>query len=190
MNTPMMVGDTTSDLSHSAQGGNSVATTIGVFGSRDEAERAVETLHEEGFTEEEISVIARDDSGQGGGGDDGGGEGGMGMDNIADGTMWGGGLGAIGGLLAGAGALAIPGIGPVLAAGPLAATLSGAVAGGIGGGLLDLGIPEERGRQYEDDVKQGRILCLVESDEDRVNDAARIMREAGASNVETHEGGR
>lgn len=159
-----------------------MATTIGVFGSRDQAERAIETLHEEGFTEDEISVIARDE----GGGQDGDEGGGMGMDSIADGTMWGGGLGAIGGLLAGAGALAIPGVGPILAAGPLAATLSGAVAGGIGGGLLDLGVPEERGQQYEDEVKQGRILCVVESDEDRSNDAARIMREAGASNVETH----
>lgn len=168
-----------------------MATTIGVFSSRDQAERAVETLHEEGFTEEEISVIARDDRGGQGGGGDGdasmtGGD--MGMDHIADGATWGGGLGALGGLLAGAGALAIPGVGPILAAGPLAATLSGAVAGGIGGGLLDLGIPEERGQQYEDDVKQGRILCIVESDANRTNDAARIMREAGASNVETHDG--
>lgn len=161
-----------------------MATTIGVFSSREQAERAVEALHEEGFTEEEISIIARDDRG----GDGGDGDGSMSMDNMADGAAWGGGLGALGGLLAGAGALAIPGIGPILAAGPLAATLSGAVAGGIGGGLLDLGIPEQRGQQYEDDVKQGRILCVVESDDEGTDDAARIMQEAGADNVETHGG--
>lgn len=158
-----------------------VATTIGVFSSGDEAEQAVDTLHDEGFTDDEISIIARDDRG----GD--GGEGGeAGMDSLADGAAWGGGLGALGGLMAGVGALAIPGVGPILAAGPLAATLSGAVAGGIGGGLLDLGIPEQRGRQYEEDVKQGRILCIVESDDERSEDAARIMRDAGADEVETH----
>ncbi len=160
-----------------------VATTIGVFDSHGQAERAVEALHDEGFTEEEISVVAKDDRrGNGGnGGDDGG------MDNMADGAAWGSGLGALGGLLAGVGALAIPGIGPIVAAGPLAATLSGAVAGGIGGGLLDMGIPEERGKQYEEDVKQGRILCVVETDDDKRAEAAvRIMQEAGADDVETH----
>lgn len=165
-----------------------MATTIGVFSSQQEAERAVETLHDEGFTEDEISVIARD-QGQGQGqGQGGGGQqmSGTGMDDMSDGMAWGGGLGAVGGLLAGAGALAIPGIGPILAVGPLASALTGAVAGGIGGGLLDMGIPEERGQQFEEEVKQGRVLCVVESDGNRTNDAARIMREAGAASVETH----
>jgi len=159
-----------------------VATTIGVFSSGREAEQAVEALHEEGFTDDEISIVARDDR------DGGGGGGGMGMDNIADGAAWGSGIGALGGLMAGVGALAIPGVGPILAAGPIAATLSGAVAGGIGGGLLDLGIPEDRGRQYEEDVKQGRILCIVEADDERAEEAARLMNEAGADEVETHGG--
>lgn len=182
MNTRMSDGDTTGDSKLCVEGELAVATTIGVFSSRDGAERAVEALHEEGFTEEEISIIAKDDRGE-----DGGDDGSMNMDSMADGAAWGGGLGALGGLLAGAGALAIPGIGPILAAGPLAATLSGAVAGGIGGGLLDLGIPEARGKEYEEDVKQGRILCVVES-EDGTDDAARIMRDAGADDVETHGG--
>src|SRR5690625_4721572 len=133
-----------------------MATTVGVFSSEQEAERAVEALHDEGFTEEEISLVARD------GGDGGQGQGGQmateGMDDVSDGAAWGGGIGAVGGLLASAGALAIPGIGPILAIGPLASTLTGAVAGGIGGGLLDMGIPEERGRQFEEEVKQGRVL--------------------------------
>lgn len=167
-----------------------MATTIGVFSSRQEAERAVETLHDEGFTEEEISLLARDDGqdGQSGQSDQSGGGqmAGDGMDDLSDGMAWGGGLGAVGGLLASAGALAIPGIGPILAIGPLASTLTGAVAGSIGGGLLDMGIPEERGRQIEQEVKQGRVLCIVESDGNRTNDAARIMREAGADSVETH----
>lgn len=157
-----------------------VPTTIGVFNSHHQAERAVEALHDEGFTEDEISVIAKDTRG-GDSQNDGG------MDSVADGMAWGGGLGALGGLLAGIGALTIPGIGPIVAAGPLAATLSGAVAGGIGGGLLDMGIPEDRGREYEEDVKQGRILCIVETDdEDRSEDAVRILQESGADDVETH----
>lgn len=161
-----------------------MATTIGVFSSQQEAEQAVNSLHDEGFTEDEISVIARD---EGEGGDESGQMAGdAGMDDTSDGMAWGGGLGAVGGLLASAGALAIPGIGPILAIGPLASTLTGAVAGGIGGGLIDMGIPEEQGQQFEDEVKQGRVLCLVEGDENRMNDAARIMREAGADSVETH----
>lgn len=164
-----------------------MATTVGVFSSRQEAEQAVETLHEEGFTEDEISLVARDE-GEGDSGSDGGQMAGGGMDDISDGAAWGGGIGAVGGLMAGAGALAIPGIGPILAIGPLASALTGAVAGGIGGGLIDMGIPEERGQQFEEDVKQGRVLCIVESDGNRTNDAARIMREAGADSVETHGG--
>lgn len=165
-----------------------MATTVGVFSSRQEAEQAVETLHEEGFTEDEISLVARDDGDEQSGAGSGGQMAGDGMDDITDGAAWGGGLGAVGGLMAGAGALAIPGIGPILAIGPLASALTGAVAGGIGGGLIDMGIPEDRGRQFEDEVKQGRVLCIVESDGNRTNDAARIMREAGADSVETHGG--
>lgn len=162
-----------------------MATTVGVFSSQQEAERAVETLQDEGFTEDEISVLARD---QGEGGQEGGEQmgGAGGMDGLTDGTAWGTGIGAVGGLLASAGALAIPGIGPILAVGPLASTLTGAVAGGLGGGLLDLGIPEDRGRQFEDDLRQGMVLCIVETDGNRSNEAARIMREAGAESVESH----
>ncbi|HEY8416697.1 MAG TPA: hypothetical protein VIK93_01535 [Limnochordales bacterium] len=166
-----------------------MATTIGVFDSHDQAERAVRKLRESGFTEKEVSLVARghgDKGGRRGRGDMEAGDEGMGAQNVSDGAAWGGGIGALGGLLAGAGALAIPGIGPIVAAGPLAAALSGAVAGGVAGSLLDMGIPEERGRQLEEEVKQGRLLCVVEADSDRVKEAAQILRETGARNVETH----
>lgn len=161
-----------------------MATTVGVFSSQQEAEQAVEALHQDGFTEEEISLVARDEGQEGQ--QQGEQMGGEGMDDLSDGMAWGGGVGAVGGLLASAGALAIPGIGPILAIGPLASALTGAVAGGIGGGLIDMGIPEERGQQFEEEVKQGRVLCIVESDKNKMNAAARIMREAGADSVETH----
>ncbi len=111
-------------------------------------------------------------------------------DSIGDGTAWGGALGGVAGLLAGMGALAIPGIGPIIAAGPLAGVLSGAVTGGVAGGLIDLGIPEERGRQYESELKQGGVLAVIETSEDKVNDASSILRQNGAKDVEAHGGGK
>src|SRR5690606_6767945 len=121
--------------------GQPMATTIGVFESRDKAERAVRKLRDAGFSDNAVSLGARGDM-------EAGDEGFTGGENIREGVSWGGGIGALGGLLASAGMLAIPGIGPIIAAGPLAAALSGAVAGGLAGGLLDMGIPEEKGKQY------------------------------------------
>ncbi len=85
-------------------------------------------------------------------------------------------LGALGGLLVGLGALTIPGIGPVIAAGPLAVALStltgvgvGAVAGGVTGGLLGaligLGIPEQEAHYYAEGVRRGGVLVTVQADE-------------------------
>src|SRR5690606_25753654 len=165
--------------------GQPMATTIGVFESRDKAERAVRKLRDAGFSDKEVSLVARgeDNGGQGRGDMEAGDEGFTGGENIREGVSWGGGIGALGGLLASAGMLAIPGIGPIIAAGPLAAALSGAVAGGLAGGLLDMGIPEEKGKQYEEEVKQGRVLCVVEAESERSREAAQIMREAGAMRV-------
>lgn len=175
-----------------------MATVIGVFNSREQAERAVRNMRDKGFTENEISIIAKKgQSGEGRGrgdqesaqelGREGFGGAGAGED-MTEGTAWGGTLGGIAGLLAGVGALAIPGVGPIVAAGPLAATLSGALAGGVAGGLIDLGIPEERGRFFEEEVKRGRILAVVEAAGERTGEAANILRANGASDVETHQG--
>ena len=81
-------------------------------------------------------------------------------DDITDGALTGGTLGGIGGLILGAGALAIPGVGPIIAAGPIAAALGGAVAGGVAGGLIDWGIPAEVSHRYEQQVAQGGILAV------------------------------
>ena len=161
-----------------------MSTVIGTFGSREQAEKAVRALRNKGFTEDEISVVAKRSDKQGDfetAGDDMGG-----MGKASDGTAWGSALGGVAGLLAGVGALAIPGIGPIVAAGPLAATLSGAVTGGVAGGLLDVGIPEDRSRYYEEEVKKGRFLAVIDTDSGMVEDAARIMRDNGAADVESH----
>ncbi|MCL5040141.1 MAG: general stress protein [Firmicutes bacterium] len=162
-------------------------TVIGVFKSRQQAETAVDDLRRKGFTNNEISIVAKEATARGGQtGTRGGQGGGFANDNLSNGTLTGGTIGGLAGLLAGAGALAIPGVGPILAAGPIAAGLTGAVTGGIAGGLLDLGIPEARGRFYEEEVKRGSILTVIKSDEKKVSEAASILRQNGATDVETH----
>lgn len=148
-------------------------TVIGVFRNRSDADRAVEELRQKGFGRE-VSLIARDDRQGGGGG------------TVAEGVVTGGTLGGLAGLLAGAGALAIPGVGPILAAGPIAGALTGAATGGLAGGLIDWGIPEERGRFYEQKVREGNLVAMVKSSDPKVNEAADIMRRHGAQDVETH----
>jgi outer membrane lipoprotein SlyB len=106
--------------------------------------------------------------------------------SAATGVTTGGVLGGVAGLLAGLGALTIPGLGPIVAAGPIAATLTGAVGGGLVGGLVDMGIPEERSQYFESKVREGRILAVVDADSSKVDQAARTMRDFGASDVETH----
>jgi hypothetical protein len=92
-------------------------------------------------------------------------------------------LGDLGEWLIGMGALSIPGVGPVLAAGALGATLSGALLGaGLGavaGALSRLGIPEREAQYYDDEVRAGRTLILVHAGA-RVDEARRILHEYGA----------
>jgi hypothetical protein len=99
--------------------------------------------------------------------------------------------GVIGGALgwiAGIGALAIPGVGPFIAAGPIMAALSGAAigaaAGGIAGGLIGLGIPELEAKRYEGKVKAGNILISVHAENsDEIDRAKEIFKQAGAQDI-------
>jgi hypothetical protein len=99
--------------------------------------------------------------------------------------------GAIGGALgwiAGIGALAIPGIGPFIAAGPIMAALSGAAigatVGGITGGLIGLGIPELEAKRYEGKLKEGNILVSVHTDNsEEITRAKDIFTTAGAQDI-------
>lgn len=167
-----------------------MATVVGVFSDRQSAEKAVKALRDQGF-EKEISIAAKDDqkqNGQGNGSEmEAADDTGMGMGSAGDGAAWGGTLGGVTGLLAGVGALAIPGVGPIVAAGPLAAALTGAVAGGVAGGLLDMGIPEEEGQAYEEEIKRGNVLAIVEADGTRADTAEDILREFGADQVKSYQ---
>jgi hypothetical protein len=166
------------------QGQQSVKAVIGVFESRDNAEKAVKQLRSQGFGTEEINILSKK-SGAEKGGDKTSVE--YVDDDITDGAMTGGALGGIGGLMVGVGALAIPGIGPIVAAGPIAAALSGAVAGGVAGGLIDWGIPAEESQHYEQSIAQGGILAIIRTDQSKINNAAQILRQNGARDVKTHD---
>ncbi|HEY3315451.1 MAG TPA: hypothetical protein VGL40_09295 [Bacillota bacterium] len=195
-------------------------TVIGVFKSRNQADKAIDELQQKGFKKGEINVVTKQQGmhGAGGGQSQGNhgatssrgsgqmtshssqgqgsgprgatgsraGEMGYGGEDVSEGVTTGGVIGGVAGLLAGAGALAIPGIGPLLAAGPIAGALTGAVTGGVAGGLVDYGIPEESSHKYEQQVKEGNILAMVKADEQKVNEAALIFRQNGATDVETH----
>lgn len=151
---------------------------IGVYDTGADAVKAVEALQAQGYKRDDISVIAKDrkelrtvneETGS------------KVEEGLAAGAATGGILGGATGLLAGIGALAIPGIGPVLAAGPLAATLAGAAVGagtgGLAGTLIGLGIPEDEATRYETDVKNGKLLVLVDADAGRSNSSYTGMTE-------------
>jgi hypothetical protein len=104
------------------------------------------------------------------------------------GASTGGVVGGTIGLLAGIGALAIPGLGPFIAAGPIMAALSGgaigAGVGGLTGALVGLGIPEYEAKRYEGKVKEGGILISVHSENnDETNRAKNIFKEEGAHDI-------
>ncbi|EGO62120.1 general stress protein [Acetonema longum] len=166
---------------NSAAGGTGQKVVIGVFSSVQNAEKAVSNLRQQGFTNEEINIVTkkektREEQGTTEYEDD----------DITDGTLTGGTIGGIGGLLLGAGALAIPGLGPVVAAGPIAAALSGALMGGVAGGLIDWGIPAEVSEHYENRVKEGGILAVIRTSPSNVDKAALVLRQNGAQEVESH----
>src|SRR5450432_2886385 len=99
--------------------------------------------------------------------------------------------GVVGGALgwiAGIGALAIPGVGPFIAAGPIIAALSGAAigaaVGGVAGGLIGLGIPELEAKRYEGKIKAGNILISVHTDSsEEITRAKDIFTKAGAQDI-------
>jgi uncharacterized membrane protein len=167
-------GQATSNQQAKTSAGQKVV--IGVFRSKREAEEAVSQLRTQGFSNQEINIVSKQGQNQTE----------YAEDDITDGALTGGTIGGIGGLLLGAGALAIPGLGPIVAVGPIAAALSGAVVGGIAGGLIDWGIPEEVSKRYENSVRQGGILAVIRTSDNSVNQAAAILRQNGAQDVESH----
>jgi uncharacterized protein (DUF2062 family) len=137
----------------------------GLFHDRDSVERAYNSLHERGYTTDDVNLMMSDDTrnkhfttGKTELGT-------KAMEGLGKGSAIGGAVGAVAGVLAALGtSLVLPGLGLVIA-GPIAAGLAGAGAGGLTGGIIGAlvghGIPEERARIYEKGLKQGKIVMGV-----------------------------
>lgn len=158
---------------------------FGIYRNRLEVEQAVDALRAEGFRSTDISVLFPENEGT--------------KDfahekatKAPEGTAAGAGTGAVVGgtlgWLAGIGALAIPGVGPLIAAGPIVAALTGVgvggAIGGISGALIGMGIPEYEAKRYEGRVKEGGLLLSVHSDNsDWTRKAKDILERTGADDV-------
>jgi hypothetical protein len=159
---------------------------FGIYTSRQGVETAVEALRDAGFRSSDISILAPENLGD--------------IRDIAtvkstkapEGATTGGASGAVvGGVLGwlvGIGALAIPGVGPFLAAGPIMAALAGvgvgAAVGGLTGALVGFGVPEFEAKRYETRLKKGGILISVHADNHEwISRAKAILEKTGAEDV-------
>jgi hypothetical protein len=158
---------------------------FGVYGSHAEAERAVSALQSAGFRSTDISVLFPENEGTK---DFAHEKGTKAPEGAATGAGTGAALGGALGWLTGIGALAIPGLGPFIAAGPIMAALAGAgvggTLGGLTGALIGMGIPEYEAKRYEGRVKNGGILLSVHSDGgDWTDRAKKILESTGAQDI-------
>jgi len=158
---------------------------FGIFTSRIQAERAIDTLMASGFRSDDISVLAPDQNTTRQLATE---KNTKAPEAAATGAATGGAIGGTLGLLAGIGALAIPGVGPFIAAGPIMGALSGlgvgAAAGGLVGALVGMGIPEYEAKRYEGRVKNGGILVSVHCDNSEWTSRAKeLLERAGAEDV-------
>jgi len=155
-------------------------TVVGLFKDVPDARRAIDRLKEAGFTDDKIGVAMRDRTQQEEMQSDTGTKAAQGA---ASGAVGGGIVGGVLGLLAGVGALAIPGVGPILAGGVLGSTLAGAgigaTAGGIGGALIGMGLREDEAKHFELALKGGGVLVAVEP-QGRAVQARQILLDTGA----------
>jgi len=158
---------------------------FGLYRTRAVAESAVDSLIANGFRSADISVLMPQNIGTKDLGHEK-------RTKAPEGTAAGAGTGAVVGgtlgLLAGIGTLAIPGLGPFIAVGPIMAALAGAgtggAIGGLIGGLIGLGMPEYEAKRYEGLVKQGRILLSAHCDNsDWVKKAKNILEQSGAEDI-------
>ena len=158
---------------------------FGIYSTPGTAEAAVDHLIARGFSNSAISVLLPDDETTRAFAHE---KNTKAPEGTAAGATTGGIVGGTLGLLAGIGALAIPGIGPLIAAGPIVATLAGVGAGGALGGivgaLVGMGIPEYEAKRYEGAVKGGGTLLSVHCDTSEQIDLAKTaLRDTGAHDI-------
>ncbi len=156
-----------------------IATSVG------QAEQIVDALKAANFSSNDISALFADkDTGR----DFAHEKNTKAPEGAVTGASAGGVLGGALGWIAGIGALAIPGVGPFIAAGPIMAALSGAAigaaVGGIAGGLIGLGIPELEAKRYEGKIKNGNILISVHTENSaQISRAKEIFQNARAEDI-------
>jgi hypothetical protein len=158
---------------------------FGLYSNATKAESAVDRLIHESFSSNDVSVLLPD---SGSSKDFAHEKHTKAPEGTTTGATTGGAVGGALGLLAGIGALAIPGVGPFIAAGPIMGALAGlgvgGAVGGLVGALVGMGIPEYEAKRYEGRVKDGGVLLSVHCDSsDEVSLAKRLLTETGAEDV-------
>lgn len=158
---------------------------FGIYNTRLAVENAVDSLKNAGFRNTDISVLMQENEGSK---DFAMEKGTKAPEGAAAGAGTGAVIGGALGWLAGIGALAIPGIGPLLAAGPIVAALAGAGAGGALGGitgtLIGMGIPEFEAKRYDGRIRKGGILLSIHCDDnDWVRRAKDMLAQTGAEDI-------
>jgi hypothetical protein len=165
--------------------GSKNKAVFGIYSRRAAVENATDALIQGGFSKNDISVLLPENLGTK---DIGTEKATKAPEGAAAGASTGAVIGGTLGLLAGIGLLAIPGVGPLIAAGPIMASLAGLGVGGAVGGftgaLVGLGIPEYEAKRYEGRVKDGGILLSAHCDtSDEVKRAKDIMERAGGEDI-------
>src|SRR6201998_1461313 len=158
---------------------------FGIYATPATAEAAVDHLIANGFTNSAISVLLPDDESTRAFAHE---KSTKAPEGTTTGAVTGGVIGGTLGLLAGIGALAIPGVGPLIAAGPIMATLAGvgvgAAVGGLTGALIGLGIPEYEAKRYESRLNKGGVLLSVHCNtSDEVKRSKQLMEGTGAEDI-------
>jgi hypothetical protein len=158
---------------------------FGIYKSTPQAELAVDRILAAGFSNNDISVLLPDAHSSKEFAHE---KNTKAPEGTTTGVTTGGAIGGALGLLAGIGALAIPGVGPFIAAGPIMAALAGLGVGGAVGGLIGalvgMGIPEYEAKRYEGRVKDGGVLLSVHCDtSDEITRAKELLKATGAEDI-------
>jgi hypothetical protein len=158
---------------------------FGIYKSRAQAESAVDRIFAAGFSQNDISVLLPDTQSSKEFAHE---KNTKAPEGTTTGVTTGGVVGGTLGLLAGIGALAIPGVGPLIAAGPIVASLAGLGVGGAVGGLIGalvgMGIPEYEAKRYEGQVKDGGVLLSVHCDTtEDISRAKDLLKQTGAEDI-------
>jgi hypothetical protein len=164
---------------------NKKKAVFGIYTSASHAESAVDRLLVAGFSNSDISVLLPDERSTR---DFAHEKETKAPEGTATGATAGGVIGGTLGVLAGVGALAIPGLGPFIAAGPIMAGLAGlgvgGAVGGLVGALVGMGIPEYEAKRYEGRVKKGGVLLSVHCDtSDEITRAKDVLKSTGAEDI-------